>query len=221
MDVNTAEHGSGHEQVPEHRVERMMFFSDAVIAIAITLLVIEIHVPHLPHTATASDFAHALVELLPNFVGFFISFFVIGAFWGGHHRAFAVARMWDERLAFANLSFLCAVAAMPFVTALLSANGGALFPVLLYCSWLLLTALLSTRLQRILTSAPVVDPAASPERIGNIRRRGYAVALGAATAILVAIIAPVPVFGQVALLSIPLWRLFLERRARQPAPVAA
>ena len=214
MDTSMPE---GPAHAPEHRVERLVFFSDAVIAIAITLLVIEIHVPHLPHTAGAAEFGAALAELVPNFVGFFISFFVVGAFWGAHHRAFAVAGQWSESLVFANLTFLCAVAAMPFVTALLSANGGARFPVLVYCGWLLLTALLSIRLQRIVTSPPVVDPATPPEVIANIRRRGYTVALGAASAILVASIVPVPAFGQIALLSIPAWRVLLEHRARRHA----
>jgi len=200
---------------PEHRLERLVFFSDAVIAIAITLLVIEIHVPHLPHGASTGDFANALLELLPNFIGFLISFFVIGAFWGAHHRAFAVAARWSERLVLANLTFLCAIAAMPFFTAFLSANGASRFPVVVYCGWLLLTALLNIRLQRIVTSAPVVDPDASPVQTATIRRRGYTVALGAATAILVAAISPFPALGQMALLSIPAWRLLLERRARQ------
>lgn len=198
---------------PEHRLERLIFFSDAVFAIAITLLVIELHPPELAHRATDIAFINATLALLPNFFGFIISFFVIGAFWAGHHRGFALAAHWSDRLLFPNIMLLFAIAAMPFFTAYVSEYGNTRVPVVLYCGWLLLTAQFNRRLQRLATSAPVVDSAIGAREIALIRRRGDATALGAATAVVVGLVSPVPVLAQVSLMSIPLWRLILNRWA--------
>lgn len=206
---------TGHHdaQGPSHALERLIFFSDAVFAIAITLLVIEIHVPEVHEPRSSLDFARALAPMFPDFVGFFTSFFVIGAFWMGHHRAFDCARHWSPRLLMPNLMLLCAIAAMPFFTAFSSEYWGHRVPSALYCGWLLLTALLNIRLQRIATAPPVVSEHITPEHRGMIRRRGLAVALGASSAFVVSLF--VPFAGQIALISIPFWRLLLERLARR------
>ena len=194
---------------PEHMLERLIFFSDAVFAIAITLLVIEIHVPHLESGATDAEFINSLLRLTPNFIGFVVSFFVIGAFWGGHHRAFGCAAHYSDRLLPANIQLLLTIAAMPFFTAFLSSYSNERVPVVLYCCWLLLTALLNIRLGRLATSPPVVDATVSAETITMIRRRGIATALGAVTAIIVALVSPLPILAQTSLISIPFWRILL------------
>jgi hypothetical protein len=82
----------------------MMFFSDAVLAIAITLLVIEIEVPQLPHGASNSEHLAALANLTPHFIGYVISFAVIGVIWTGHHRAFSLALHFAPGLYLPNLA---------------------------------------------------------------------------------------------------------------------
>ncbi|MBX9860915.1 MAG: DUF1211 domain-containing protein [Sphingomonas sp.] len=200
---------------PEHALERLIFFSDAVFAIAITLLVIEIQVPHLPPGSGDAAFLNALLELIPNFIGFIISFFVIGAFWGGHHRAFGCAAHWHDRLMAPNIQMLLAIAAMPFFTAFMSEYSNQRVPVVAYCLWLLVTALLNVRLQRAATNAPVVDESVSAEAIHRIRLRGWATVGGAVTAVVVALVSPIPFAAQASLLTIPLWRLVLTRAIRQ------
>ncbi len=202
---------------PEHMLERLIFFSDAVFAIAITLLIIEIHVPHLEAGASNADYINALLKLTPNFIGFIVSFFVIGAFWGGHHRAFGCAAFYSDKLVPANIQLLLTIAAMPFFTAFLSEYSNQRVPVVLYCCWLLLTALLNLRLGRLATSPPVVDPSVSAEVIAGIRRRGLATVLSAITAIFVGIFSPFPVLAQVSLMAIPLWRVLLGWMAKETA----
>ena len=204
-------HGEGAG--PGHALERLIFFSDAVFAIAITLLVIEIHVPHVDAPAGDLDFVVAIARLAPNFVGFFVSFFVIGAFWSGHHRAFMVARHWDPRLIMPNLMLLCTIAAMPFFTAFSSSYWNQRVPVMFYCGWLLLTALCNIRLQRVVTAPPVVSERITPAECAMLRQRGQSVALGALSALIVAFF--VPPLGQPALMSIMLWRLALGRFGRK------
>lgn len=123
---------AGHSSSgPEHRLERLVFFSDAVFAIAITLLVIEIRAPRLPLGATTNDYWAALLDLTPEFGGFLISFFAIGSFWRGHHRIFAVARRWHDRSSMPRLVLLGAIAALPFFTAFMSGDTRGRLPVVL------------------------------------------------------------------------------------------
>lgn len=193
---------------PGHALERMIFFSDAVFAIAITLLIIEIHVPELEHRSD-HDFLLALAQLGPHFLSFFISFFVIGAFWSGHHRAFDCARHWDQKLFLPNLVMLSTIAAMPFFTAFSSQYFGYRVPIALYCAWMSLTALANIWLQRIATSPPVVGEHVSQAQRDAIRQRGVAVLLGSLTALAVCLI--YPFLGQIGLLSIFLWRRLVPR----------
>ncbi|MGY4398590.1 putative membrane protein [Sphingomonas sp. UYAg733] len=205
---------------PEHSLERLIFFSDAVFAIAITLLIIEVHVPDLPYGSTDQAYLEALWHLMPNFFGFVVSFFVIGAFWAAHHRMFGLAAHYSERLVGANLMVLCTIVFMPFATAFMSANTGTLVPSALYAATLLLTGLLNRRLMFIVTSAPVVATDASPEVIAYVRARSGTVIFGALCALLIAFIDPR--FSQMGLLTIPIWqRLFLRRVDRQIARKAA
>ena len=204
-----------HEHSPAHPLERLVFFSDAVFAIAITLLIIEVRPPHLGFRATDTEHLIALANLIPSFVAFFISFFVIGAFWMGHHRAFSLARHWSPDLLFPNILMLAAIVFMPFATAYMGTNMGQRVPTVLYDVVLLATGLLNIRLVRIATSPPVVDEQADPLLVARTRGRGWGVTLGAALALLLAFV--FPRISQFGLLTIPLWLRLSVRRAEQQA----
>jgi len=115
-----------NELKKEFQLERLILFSDAVFAIAITLLVIEIKIPELERDAV-SDTAllHALGNLIPKFVGFIISFLLIGLYWAVHHRMFGFVTSYDGRLRFLNLMFLFFIALMPFSTGFYSEYAGS------------------------------------------------------------------------------------------------
>jgi uncharacterized membrane protein len=201
----------------DHALERLIFFSDAVFAIAITLLVIEIHVPHVESGAPDLAYWAALAQLIPNFVGYAVSFGVIGVFWAGHHRAFCLAERYQGRAARWNLVFLGAIAFIPFVTAFSSIHPGARVPAVIYWTWLLLTASLNLRVSSIATSPPMLADGVPPEDAADVPRRSLSVVLGAATALAMSFF--VPYVAPVAMATIPLWRLLLVRRAK-PASLA-
>ena len=124
-----------HELKKEFQLERMILFSDAVFAIAITLLVIEIKVPPIDrHIATDAMLMHALGEMVPKFMGFFLSFFIIGLYWIIHHRIFGFVVNYTRQLLWLNLLFLLAVVLMPFSTAFYSEYIAHLLktPVIIY-----------------------------------------------------------------------------------------
>lgn len=129
----------------EHaKLERLTFFSDAVFAIAMTLLVIEVRLPEL-HAVTDRSLAQALANLLPNYIGFIISFLVIGRFWTGHHRLMAMIETADPVLVRANLLLLMAIAFMPFPTAVLSDYSLLRVAIGFYTAYLLLVGLANVR----------------------------------------------------------------------------
>ena len=119
----------------EFQLERMILFSDAVFAIAITLLVIELKVPEIPREqVTENKLLESLAHLIPKFIGFLISFIIIGLYWQVHHRMFGYAINYTKRTLWLNLFFLLAVVLMPFSTSFYSEYVPTLFrtPIMVY-----------------------------------------------------------------------------------------
>ena len=112
-------------------VEHIVFFSDAVFAIAITLLVLEIRVPDgLP----PARLTWVLGGMWPKFLSYLISFSVIGGYWRAHHRIFQYVKDYDQRLITLNLLFLMCVAFLPFSSSLLGGYGGQKIAVEVYAA---------------------------------------------------------------------------------------
>jgi len=196
----------------DHALERMIFFSDAVFAIAITLLVIELHAPHLPFGSPDGAYWLALAQLWPSLLGYFVSFAVIGLFWMGHHRAFALAGRYHARILPWNMGLLLTIAFMPFVTAWLAQNLYARPPALLYCGAMLAAAAFNVKVVRIATGPDMVDPATGAGDVAYVRRRSLSVLLGSATAVALSLV--LPQMAQAGLITIPVWRRVLTRGAK-------
>jgi uncharacterized membrane protein len=104
----------------ENETGRIEAFSDGVFAIAITLLIIEIGVPHLEGEPPGTTLPEALLRLWPSFLAYVISFLQIGVIWANHHNRFRFIERSDHVLLFLNILFLMCVAFIPFPTALLA-----------------------------------------------------------------------------------------------------
>ena len=100
--------------------ERMLFFSDAVFAISITLLILEIKVPPIQQEFSELQLWYALLQLTPKIVGFLISFFLIGQTWIEHHRMCSFLELYNSGMLWRNLLLLLFVVFLPFATALMS-----------------------------------------------------------------------------------------------------
>lgn len=105
-------------------MERIVFFSDAVFAIAITLLALEIRLPESEHLLEDGELFAQLTEIWHIYLGFFISFMVIGVFWMAHHRKFRLIKRYDSRLMMLNLFMLMVIAFIPFPSSLISKYPG-------------------------------------------------------------------------------------------------
>lgn len=109
-----------HPDRKEFQIDRLILFTDAVFAIAITLMVLSFSVPDLPGTGTDKDFLMALVNESPKFFGFVISFFLVGLYWYLHHKSFGFVVNYTPGLIWLNLIFLFFVVLMPFSTGVYS-----------------------------------------------------------------------------------------------------
>ena len=113
---------------------RLEAFSDAVIAIVITILVLELEVPHEPELA-------ALRELVPVFSSYVLSFVYLGIYWNNHHHLMVLTDRVNGAILWANLHLLFWLSLVPFTTAWMGQNDFAAAPTAVYGVDLLLAAI--------------------------------------------------------------------------------
>lgn len=127
-----------HFQFSKNRAEA---FSDGIFAIIITLLVLEIKVPHLNENASAIELMQSLLALLPKFSGWIISFFTVAVIWVNHHRIFKQFKQLDNGIFWWNAVLLLWTSFIPFPTAVLGDYPNNQTSIVLYGMVMTLMAL--------------------------------------------------------------------------------
>lgn len=122
---------------------RLEAFSDGVIAIIITIMVLELKVPHDPTLA-------ALVGLLPVFLSYVLSFVYVGIYWNNHHHLLHTCKRVTGPILWANLNLLFWLSLFPFATGWMGENHFATLPTAFYGAVLLAAAIAFYVLQRII-----------------------------------------------------------------------
>jgi uncharacterized membrane protein len=110
-------------------IDRVNGFSDAVFAVAITLLILTLDVPSV---SDISQLSNEMKDLWPKFQGFLISFVIIGAFWISHHFIFRYIKRHKPLMLWINLFFLMFIVLLPFSTDLMSEYNDSVLAVVFY-----------------------------------------------------------------------------------------
>jgi uncharacterized membrane protein len=123
--------------------DRLTAFTDGVLAIIVTIMVLEMRPPH--GTAPAD-----LIRLWPVFLSYVLSFVYIGIYWNNHHHFFQLVRTVDGAVLWANMHLLFWLSLVPFATAWMGENAFAPFPTAVYGAALLMPAIAWYLMQQVL-----------------------------------------------------------------------
>ena len=148
---------------------RIEAFSDGVIAIIITIMVLELKVPH---GASFDD----LLALVPVFISYVLSFIYVGIYWNNHHHLFQVVHEISGAVLWANLHLLFWLSLIPFASGWMGENHFATAPVAIYGAILFMCAISYTILVHMLTRHQQDNPALA-EAIGSDRKGWLSLAL--------------------------------------------
>ncbi len=153
---------------------RLEAFSDGVIAIIITIMVLEMRVPH------GDDWA-ALLGLLPVFLSYVLSFIYVGLYWNNHHHMLQATQQISGGVLWANLHFLFWLSLFPFATGWMGENHYAAVPTAFYGAVLLCASIAYLMLEKCIISVNGADSVLArsigKDHAGKISAVGYAAAI--------------------------------------------
>ena len=153
---------------------RLEAFSDGVIAIIITIMVLELKIPNV-------DSIEALKPMLPVFLSYILSFIYVGIYWNNHHHTFQAAESVNGTILWANMHLLFWLSLVPFVTAWMGENHFTRWPVTFYGIVLLMNsiayALLIAALVKHHGKDSVLAKAIGKDRKGTISTAIYIIAI--------------------------------------------
>jgi uncharacterized membrane protein len=169
---------------------RLLAFTDGVFGVAITLLVIDMHLPASAMDGGDAALLQALALMGPKLVVFAFTFIVLGMSWLGHHRKFSYIDKVDGRLLWMNLFYLMAICLVPFASSMVAEHGNSRFAFALYAGVMALTDMVSAGLSAYGLRKPFLGPqlqlrptlrrdmVLSPLLVGAIFVMGASIALG-------------------------------------------
>jgi uncharacterized membrane protein len=153
---------------------RLEAFSDGVLAIIITIMVLELKVPH-------GDTPEALLPLMPVLLGYVLSFIYVGIYWNNHHHLLFATKHVNGGILWANLHLLFWLSLLPFVTGWMGENHFAALPSALYGVVLLMSGFAYWVMSRVIVASEGPDSllakAVGKDRKGMISVVLYAVAI--------------------------------------------
>ena len=162
---------TAYNRIAGTSVRRIAGLSDAVFAIALTLIVLDIRIPHQPGIVTQQDLGTALGRLAPRLLTYLLSFMTLGIFWVGQQTLLNHLRKADRSLTWFNLALLATIALMPFSTALLAEFMTFRAALLVYWFNLLATGLVSFVAVRYALRSGLVKYGAGEAAARALKRR--------------------------------------------------
>lgn len=173
-------------------LDRLVFFSDAVVAIAITLLALDLKItPATPDHLTFTD----IVRSWQKFAAFFLSFFIIAVFWKIHHEFYMYIKKMNGKLLWFNLGWLAFIIMLPFTTSLLSSFLFDTAAIFMYCLNVLLITIFQNTIWDYATARPeFLRETTTPLIIRDKRVACNIAMLNAVLACVVAFVSPMIAF---------------------------
>jgi uncharacterized membrane protein len=155
--------GTNYNHIAGHSIDRLAGLSDGLFAVAMTLLVLDLHAPAAEAVHSEADLWRALLALSPRLLIYFMSFLTLGIFWVGQQTQLSHLGQSDRNLAWIHLAFLLAVSLMPFSTALMAEFIEYRAALLVYWANILLLGVLLYASWRYARSAGLPNPDLPPE----------------------------------------------------------
>jgi uncharacterized membrane protein len=200
---------NGNAETEAKAADRVIVFSDAVLAIAITLLALELPVPASTSATTNGQFLAALGRNLPDYSAFLISFAIIGNYWATHRRIFRYVSRLDGRVNLLNLLWLLMVTLIPFAQRMLAGEGAFGVRFAIYAVIQIIASTCMAQMNREIVGKDLLRPDA-PESARQLdNARGYS--------IVVAFLVSIPLAFVIGNWAYTLWAasLFLPRVLRR------
>jgi uncharacterized membrane protein len=160
-----------YNRIAGQSVERLAALSDGVFAVAMTLLVLDLHAPAAEAIHSERDLLHALAPLAPRLLVYLMSFMTLGIFWVGQQVQLNHLARSTRDLTWTHLIYLVVVTLMPFSTALMAEFLEFSVALLLYWLNILLLGVLLLASWRCAIASALLKPGLSPEIIVVVQRR--------------------------------------------------